>query len=357
MRSRGPLRIPKSTFSNGEDVVAMDWDHPRWWLWLWASPLLVGFWGWAFWHRRRSLEQFAEAALLPELTDTVHVARRWFRVAAATIVLVLLLAALAGPQWGFQWQKGQRPAVDIFIALDVSNSMLAEDVTPNRLERAKLAVRDLLEQLQGERVGLIAFAGSSFISCPLTEDYEAFKLTLAELSVKTISRGSTGLEQVVKYSLSGFLETESSKRFLIIFSDGEAHFGIAQDAAKLAVEKDLIIHTVGVGTTQGELIPIKDGQGGRTFLKDREGRTVKTRLQEDSLKTIAAVTGGSYIRNTTDPRWLEIIYGDERARMEIEMRESSMHKQPRKRFQWFLVPALLLLVLEALLQERRRAMA
>jgi len=335
----------------------MDWTHPRWLLWLWAGPLVAGFWAWAFHDRKQSLLRFAEAGLLAHIANSADPRQQWAKAVLATAGLLLLVVALAGPQWGFQWQPVKRKAVDILVAVDVSNSMLAEDVSPNRLERAKLAVRDLVERLQGERIGLIAFAGSSFIQCPLTVDYDAFQLTLEDLFVGTIPRGSTGLEQMVDYSIGGFSESEPSKRILIIFSDGEEHFGKAALAADKAAEAGLTIHTVGMGTEEGELIPIPDAQGNRTFLKDETGRTVKTRLRENILKQIAASTGGSYIRSTTDPRWLEIVYGQEGDSAQAESLEGPMRKRPEKRFQWPLAFALMLLAAEGFLERFRRAAA
>ena len=332
----------------------IQWADPERWVWLWLVPVLGVLWMWAFRERRRALERFSHSALLPQLTGLVDWRSRKLKAVMVTLALGCLLVALVGPQWGFRWQEIKRRGTDILIAVDVSNSMLAEDVRPNRLERAKLAIQDLLLLLRGERVGLIAFAGSSFVQVPLTVDYGAFSLALEELSPDTIPVGGTGFAQVLRYSLTAFAESVPESRALVLMTDGEDHIGDGGAAAEELGRAGIKIFTIGIGTPEGELIPITDEQGQRRFLKDPMGRTVKTRLKEEVLQEIAEATGGRYVRNAASSLWLELLYREELGKLEPQESENPMKKQPVLRFQWALAVALILLTLEPFLSERKR---
>ena len=253
----------------------MHWASPDRWLWLWLVPASIGFWVWAARWRRRLLERFADPVSLAHLTDRVDWSARRLKAACVTLGLLCLLVALVGPQWGFRWQEVKRRGVDLVIALDVSKSMLAEDVKPSRLARAKLAIKELLPQLKGDRVALVAFAGTAFTQCPLTVDDGAFELVLDEVDTDLIPRGGTALAQAIREGLKVLSASAQGGRALVVISDGESHEGDALAAAKEAAKAGVKLYAIGIGTVEGELIPVTDAQGNRTFLKDRQGRTVK----------------------------------------------------------------------------------
>lgn len=329
------------------------WRAPYFLALLVLAPLLAGFFYWAFRSRVAALERFAEARLLttvnPDRDD-----RGWWRRAISLVVAVALVAvALAGPKWGFHWQEVRREGIDLIIALDTSRSMLARDVKPNRIERAKLAIQDLVKQLKGDRVGLVAFAGSAFVQCPLTLDYAAFLETLRATEVGIIPRGGTALTEAVKAGLEAFEGRQSKHQALVLITDGEDNEGKLDAATKEATDRGVKIFTVGIGTAEGELIDIEQN-GQHTFLKDRRGQVVKSRLNDDALKQIATASGGAYLHAEGSDFGLDKLYNDHIATMEKRQLESTMERRYKERFQWPLGAALLLLTLEPLLARRRR---
>jgi len=222
--------------------------------WLLALvPVVAAFLVWAFRARRRALERFASRPLVQRLAGSVRpVARRW---KAVLIVAGLLFAAIAmaRPRWGFEWREVKHKGVDVFVLLDVSKSMLTEDVRPNRLTQAKYAVQDLLEKLRGDRVGLVAFAGTAFVQCPLTVDYEAFRLTLKDADPRIIPRGGTAIGAAIRTALKGFEAGEGRDRAIVLITDGEDTEGDALAAADEAAKAGVKIYAIGVGTAEGEL--------------------------------------------------------------------------------------------------------
>ncbi len=332
----------------------MRWACPERWVWGWVIVALLGLWVWALRDRKQALSHLVDAGLLPQLAEQVDYRSRALKAAIVMIGVLFLVIALIGPQWGFRWQEIKRRGVDLVIALDVSKSMLAQDVKPSRLERAKLAIQELVPMLKGDRIGLVAFAGTSFVQCPLTVDYGAFSLTLDELDTHSIPRGGTAIANAIRDSLKVFASSAPDSRALIIITDGESHEGDPLSAAKEAAKQGVKIFTVGVGTPEGELVPITDAQGNQTFLKDREGRTVKSHLAEGLLQQIALEIGGSYIRATPTAFGLDLLYRDRIAALHQQEFESTMKKQYELRFQWALAVALFLLTCEPLISDRRR---
>jgi len=334
----------------------MAWRAP---LFLWLLllvPAAAGFFVWALRRRRQALERFAEARLLTALAPDFDAGRQRWRALMLLGVATLLVVTLAGPKWGFHWEKVHREGVDIVVALDTSRSMLAEDVKPNRLERAKLAVQDLVKQLHGDRIGLVAFAGAAFIQCPLTLDYEAFAESLRAVSVGIIPKGGTALAEAITSGIEAFEGHQGKHEALILITDGEDHEGHINDVAKQAAEKGIKIYTVGIGTPDGELIPLTVN-GQQTFLKDRRGQVVKSRLDAEALQKVADASGGAYVHAEGPSLGLDEIYTEYIGKMEKRELTSTMERRFEERFQWPLLIALLLLCLEPLLGDRRRAAA
>ena len=331
----------------------MQWAYPQRWPWLWAVVVVAGFFVWAAGRRRRLSARIAQDAALPLLTPQVRGRMRWLKAALMTLGLLFLTLGLLGPQWGFHWQEVKRRGVDILVVMDVSKSMLAQDIKPNRLERAKLAIHDLIAKLKGDRIGLLAFAGTGFLQCPLTVDYGAFSLILDDVGVETIPRGGTAIAGAIRSAVKA-LEKSTGSRVIVLITDGEDHEGDTVSAAQEAAKAEIRIFCVGVGTPEGELITLEDEQGNRQFLKDSQGRVVQSRLNEETLKQVALKTGGAYVRATPTAFHLDEIYERYIAVLEPQEFEGGLKKQYEHRFQWFLAAAFLLLSLEPLISDRRR---
>jgi Ca-activated chloride channel family protein len=320
---------------------------------LWLLPVLVFFFVWSHKKRKRDMERFADRELLDELTRSVDKKGQRMKVILISAAVLLIIISLMRPQWGFEWQEVKRSGLDILIAIDTSKSMLAEDVKPSRLERSKLAVRDLIKKLRGDRIGLIAFSGSAFLQCPLTVDYSGFMLSLDSLDVDTIPKGGTSITSAIREALDSYEGGKKKYKVLVIITEGEDHEGRALELAEEAKEKGIKIYAIGIGTKEGELIPVTDAAGNRMFLKDRQGNVVKTRLDESTLQGIALNTGGSYVKATQTEFGLTHIYEEKLSKMETREIENKMIKKYEERFQIPLVIALLLLGMELFINVRR----
>jgi len=274
----------------------------------WVVVALVGFFFWVNAQRQKALENFADKNLLATLLHSFDIRKYRIKQLLLIIVFTLGVFALMRPQWGFKWQGIKRKGLDIFIAVDVSKSMLAEDIKPNRLERTKLALADFVKYLKGDRIGLIAFAGSAFVQCPLTVDYNGFLLSVAALDTNTIPKGGTSISSAIEEAIKSYEGGLKKYKVLIIITDGEDHEGDPLKMAELAQKEGIKIFCIGIGTKEGELIPVIDESGNKSFLKDRNGAVVKTRLDETTLQKIALATGGSYVRASNREFGLDLIY-------------------------------------------------
>ena len=332
---------------------------------IFASILaLAVFYVWAMKRRKSLVERFVEKNLVEGISPSVSITRKIVKIAMLSLVVILELFALARPQWGFEWEEAKRSGLDILIAMDVSKSMLATDVKPNRLTRSKFAVKDLLKKLNGDRVGLIAFAGTSFLQCPLTIDYNGFMLALDDLNTDTIPRGGTSISSAMKEAMDAFSAkggsasgekgAEKKCKVLVIISDGEDFEGDAIRMAKEAMGLGIKIYCVGVGTIEGELIPSYGERGQRAYLADKSGNVVKTKLDEDLLKRIAISTGGSYVHATQSEFGLALLYDKSISKLEKRDIESKMRKHYQERFQPFVAFAIFLLFIEPFVSERKR---
>ena len=312
-------------------------------------PAAIAFLVWAERRRRRDLDRFVASGLQGVVVPDVDARRRRLRAGLVVGALAAVVLGLAGPMWGFRWERVHREGVDLVIAIDTSRSMLAEDVKPNRLARAKLAVRDLVQTLGGDRVGLVAFAGSAFVQCPLTLDYGVFLQSLDALDVGIIPRGGTALAAAIDESLDALESHEGKHQAIILITDGESHEGDVTAAAKRASERGVKIFTVGIGTSEGELIPAEGG----TFLKDRKGNVIKSRLDEKTLQDVATATGGVYVHAERPEVALGQLYRDYIGSMEKRELGSTLERRWEQRFQWPLGVAVILLVAEMVLSDRR----
>lgn len=309
---------------------------------------------WAFKAKKSLLYRFAEEKVLDKIVSSVDFRKYRVRCILVISVLVLSVIALMRPQWGFQWQQVKRTGLDILIAIDTSKSMLATDVKPDRLDRSKLAVRDLIKKLKGDRLGLIAFSGTSFLQCPLTIDYNGFLLSLNDLSIDTVPMGGTSISKAIALALKSYEKEQKKYKVLVIITDGEDHEGDAIKFAETAAKEGIRIFCIGIGTREGELIPLSDGTGKTTFLKDLQGNVVKTRLNEELLQKIALSAGGTYVRASGAEFGLDFIYEERLSKMERRDLESQMNKAYSERFQLPLALALIILVCELFITDKKR---
>lgn len=266
----------------------------------------------------------------------------------------LAFAAIARPQMGFEWHEVKRKGIDILFAVDTSRSMLAEDLKPNRLERARLGILDFVDKLEGDRVGLIPFAGSAFALCPLTLDYDAFRESLNALDTDLIPRQGTDLASAIKEAERLFDETGNNHRVLVLLTDGEDLQGDVIDSAKAAAKKGMSIYTVGVGSPEGGTIPVRLRNGRTDFVRDEKGEIVRTTLDEATLKKIAEATDALYVPLGRGAEGLNTIY-QERLRLvpKSEM-DQRMERRPLERFEWPLGAAIAVLLLEYFIRDRRK---
>jgi Ca-activated chloride channel homolog len=332
----------------------MIFAHPAWLL---AALVAIGG---LYWVSRRyntrqrgALAQFVSVHLRGELMRSVSHARIVAKRVLFAASLMLLCVALAEPEAGFRWEQIKRRGHDIIFAVDTSRSMLTPDVKPNRLARAKLAIDDFVSHLNGDAVGLVAFAGSAFLQTPITLDYGAFHESLGALDTNIIPRGGTDITSAIQEADAALQRRAGSDKVLILVTDGEDLEGNALAAAKAAAKDGLKIFTVGVGSANGELIPLPADQGGG-FVKDNEGHLVKSRLDESALTALAEATGGSYAPLGAENEGLETLYREALAPLAKHDLESRSQKIYTERYQWPLGASLVLLLCSLLLGTRRR---
>jgi len=333
----------------------MSFGAPEWLWGLLLVPLLIVLFVRAERRGHQRLQEFVSARLLPQLAGTVNRPRRMIRFALQLLGLSLALVSLAQPRWGYTFEDVKRKGLDLLIAVDTSRSMLSNDVQPNRLERVKLAMQDLINELQGDRVGLIAFAGRAFLQAPLTIDYDAVVEAINDLDTKTIPEGGTNISSAISLATQSFGKSATGNRALIIFTDGEELSGDAVKTAKEAADAGVRIFTVGVGTPQGSLIPVTGDDGQTAFVKDSAGQVVKSKLDDKRLREIAQATGGFYVHLESGPRTMQQVQSEGLAKMQAAEMDVRLSRRPIERYEWPLSAALIALALSILIPERKRA--
>jgi Ca-activated chloride channel homolog len=322
----------------------------------WLLLLLPAWWLTLFLLRRRErrLQQLADAKILPVLVPNRSLAQIRRRTILWLIAMSVACLAFARPQWGFHWQEVKRRGLDILVVLDTSKSMLAEDIKPNRFQQAKWGIRDLVGKLKGDRIGLVTFAGSSFLECPLTIDYAAFRMTLDDAYVGIIPRGGTAIAQSLQTAIDSFEKSGDVDRAVVLITDGEDHEGDPLKWMDELKKKNIRIYAVGVGSLDGELIPSADANNRPGFLKDNSGNVVKSALHENVLSKLAVETGGAYVRSAPGDFGLERVYDQGIAKLKRDARDSRMTKAYEDRFAWLLGATFVLLILEAVISDRGR---
>ncbi|MBT5830657.1 MAG: VWA domain-containing protein [Candidatus Latescibacteria bacterium] len=326
-------------------------DPFAFWFLIFVPALALVYW-WGFRRKKRALAAFGNPSLVTKLANLASSGRQWAKSGLIVGGFLFLILALVQPQFGTKVELIHRRGVDLVIALDTSLSMLAEDIRPNRLTRARYEIADLIDRLEGDRVGLIAFAGRSHVLCPLTLDYGAAKLFLNSATTDLIPVQGTALADAMRNGLRAFGSSEGKYQAFLLITDGENHVDDPVAVAQEAAEAGVRIFVVGVGTPDGELIPVRDGDR-VDYLKDQSGNIVKTRLDEPTLRAIAEETGGLYVRAGGGGIGLQVVY-EQISQMEKRDLGARKYSQYKHRFQWPLGLALICFLSEALLSDRRR---
>ena len=331
----------------------MNFGAPNW-LWTLAIlPLLVLLYAQAERRSAIKLREFVSPRLLPQLAGNVDRVRRAIRFAFVLLALALAIGALAKPRWGYTYEDVKRRGLDLLFAVDTSRSMLSNDVAPNRLERVKLAAQDLITDLQGDRVGLIAFAGRAFLQAPLTIDYDAAVESINDLDTKTIPEGGTNIGEAIALATQTFGKSAMGNRALIIFTDGEELSGDAVNEAKKAADAGVKIFTIGVGTAQGSLIPV-EGKGEGGFVKDAKGQVVKSKLDENRLREIAQATGGMYLHLESGPQTMRQLYTEGLSKLKTAEIDARLSSRAIERYEWPLAGAIVALIASLFINDRKR---
>lgn len=323
---------------------------------LWVLPVMSCLYIYGWGKKKQALEIFIEAGLLEKVYISTDKSKIYFKAFLVIIASAFIILALTRPSWNPKPEKIERKGRDIVFLLDVSKSMLAEDLKPNRIERAKLAINDCVDQLMGDRVALVAFAGTAAIKCPLTQDYGFFKIMLKAIGTDSIDRGGTMMGDALRVLINDVFDDQAKEyKDIILITDGEDHDSFPVEAAKKAGEKGVRLIAIGLGDeNEGKRIPLVNDKGEKTFLK-YNGKEVWSRLDADTLRKMVNVTpGGKYFNVATGTMDLGTVYRQLIAGAEKKELESETIKRYEEKFQIFLGLAFFLLCLEYIISDRKR---
>jgi len=325
--------------------------HPEYFYFLLVIPIFTLFFIVSRINRRRSLRLFGDHDLVAQLMPSVSSARPVLKFILWMLALCFLITAVAQPQFGSKLLTTKRKGVELIIALDVSNSMMAEDIKPNRLERAKRAIAKLTERLRDDKLGLIVFAGQAYVQLPITTDYVSAKLFLDAITTSIVPEQGTAIGAAINLATKSFSPNFVGSKAIIVITDGENHEDDAVGAAKSAFEKKIIVNTIGMGLPQGAPIPM-GATGSRDFLKDRSGNIVVTKLDESMLTQIANAGGGTYIRANNTEVGLNDLF-NQIGKMEKTELESREYSEYNDQFPLFLSLALAMILLDFMVLDRK----
>lgn len=327
-------------------------DHLSWFLTLFPIGILI-----IIGHNKRKnrLSSTISKDLWKVIIPSLNYSRRFWKRIIRIAALILILVSLLRPQYGVIFEQVERKGQDIYIALDLSNSMLAKDITPSRLEHAKREILSLIDELKGDRIGLIAFAGNAFIQCPLTTDYSALKMFLNHLTPDIMSTPGTDIATAIKTARLSFERvSKNNKPILIIISDGESFENDPIKSAEVASKKGIIIYTLGIGSENGDPIPLFNNKNKLTgYKKDKKGDIILSKLNQTILKEIALTTNGNYFNSNLGAFVIDKIY-NEISLNEKKHLEDTLLKLHIDRYQWFLAIAFILLLLERFISDRKK---
>ena len=297
--------------------------------------------------RKKRLKKIGDGKLVGQLMPSYSGSKGWVRVILFSLAFLFFIVGLSRPQIGAKLKEHKTKGAEIMIVLDVSNSMLAEDYSPNRLERAKLAISRLVDKLKEDRIGLVVFAGNSFVQLPITSDYVSAKMFLNSISTESVPVQGTAIGDAITTAIKSFSAQSEKSRAIIVITDGENHEDDPVEAAKQAADIGIKVYTIGVGSTEGQPIPMNGG-----LLKDKDGNIVVTHLDEKTLRDIADAGKGAYVHAGNDEFGLNPIVEDLR-RLQDEQLSSVVFEEYNEQFMYFLAIALAFFVVEMLVGEKR----
>ena len=302
--------------------------------------------------RKKALNKLGDYKLVLRLIPMASRFKYRLKFSLLIISLTALIIGLANPQIGSKMEEVNRKGIDLMIAIDLSNSMLAEDLQPNRLLRAKQSISKLIDRLEGDRIGLVVFAGDAYVQLPITTDYSAAKLFLSTINTDIVPTQGTAIGKAISLCIKSFDYSNNQSKAIILITDGENHEDNATEKAQEAKELDILVHTIGMGSEQGGPIPIKKRNGQISYQKDNDGNTIVTRINEDMLKKIAQAGGGSYIRAQSTQTGLDKLF-KEISKMEKSNIETKVFKDYKDQFQWFIGISILFLIIRFFMSERK----
>lgn len=330
------------------------WAHPEHLYALLAIPLLAGLFVLAVRLRRKKIKEFGDQFLVAQLMTDTSSRKPWIKASFFLLALTCFILAWANPQMGTRLEEVKRQGVDVIIALDVSNSMKAEDLKPARLERAKQIISRLIDRLENDRIGLIIFAGQAYVQLPITTDYAAAKLFLNTIDTDIIPTQGTAIGAAIQLAMKSYVGNDNKHKVLVIITDGENHEDDALESAKEAAEAGIVIHTIGMGSPEGVPIPVYRNGVQVDFLKDSDGNTVLTKLDELTLQRIASEAKGQYFRSSQGDDGLESILNSI-GKMEKKTFGTKQYTDYEDRFQYFIAMGLLLLLLDSFVSQKKSA--
>lgn len=327
-------------------------EHPEHLYALALLPVVALFFAAMLYARRRAIRRFGNTRLMERLMPEMSRYKHSLKFGLLLFALFFLIIGWANPQWGTKKEKMQRRSVDVFLALDISQSMLAPDIPPDRLERAKRFARELTTALRGERIGLILFAGNAYLQVPLTTDYAAVNLFINSANPGMAPTQGTAIGAAINLAERSFEPENTSHKAMVLITDGENHEEEALEEARVARDNGLLLYTVGVGTTEGSFIPIEE-RGRQNYKRDRTGNPVRTRLNEEMLRNVARAGDGDYFNLASGSEQVIEALRERISNIEKREFEQRSFSSYESYFQYFIALALLLLVLEFFISYRR----
>ena len=331
----------------------MEWGSRQNFVWLWALPLIVGVFYLASYRKKSLLKRFGDRTIVERLVASLDDSKRLVKRLCLLLSVFFIILALAQPHFKEKEVQMERRGMNIMIALDVSDSMLAQDITPNRLAKAKLELSTLIDQLKQDRIGIIAFAGEAFIQCPLTLDKSAVKLFLNTANPNLIPTPGTAIGSAIRVAVEAFDKKDKDFKVLILLTDGEDHESRPLEAAQAAAKEGVRIFTIGLGTQDGSTLPTASLSGEKGFRKYRGGEVVLSKLDEGLLRQIAQETGGAYYRASRSEAEVQQIVNRIRGLNQKALNYDKL-TQYEESYRYFLFPAFLLLFFEMLISERKK---
>ena len=323
---------------------------------LFIAVLMLVFWFYNIW-KKKARKRFGDRQIVPVLIPNESKSKPYIKFMLVLLAFIVFVIGIINPQVGSKLEKVKREGIDLMLVLDVSNSMLAEDIKPNRLERSKMAISSLIDKLQGDRIGIIIFAGNAYKQLPLTTDYSAARLFLSAVDTKIVPSQGTAIGEAINMAVESFDEEGEHNKAIIVITDGENHEDDAIGAAASSADIGIKVFTIGMGLPEGSPIPLYNQYGSQTgFKKDRQGQTIVTKLNEDMLRQIAAAGNGSYARANNASTGLRKIF-DDISQIEKKEIETKQFTDYEDRFQYYLAAALILLLIELLIADRKASWA